>query len=72
LKIRLRTRSAAESDDVVVNVSKVVKFSGRATVTNSELFLRQEILSAKTAIRVKARYERKLEYLHVRVSSIGS
>jgi len=35
LNIRLRTRSAAESDAVEVRVSSVEKLSGSATVTNS-------------------------------------
>jgi hypothetical protein len=48
LKIRLRTRSAAESEAVLVSVSSVVNFSGMATVTNSVLVRRHEIVEIKT------------------------
>jgi hypothetical protein len=37
-----RTRSADASDWVVVTVSNVVNFSGKATVTNSEACRRHE------------------------------
>jgi hypothetical protein len=59
LNIRFRTLSAAASDFSVVSVSKVENGSGRATVTNSELFRRQAPASKSANTNINTNDRRK-------------
>jgi len=58
LNIKLLTRSAAASDATDVSVSKVVNFSGRATVTYS-VFVRRQEKAVITTKEIKANRNRR-------------
>src|SRR5687768_11025773 len=72
LKIRLRSRSSAEADAWLVNVSRVVNFSGRAMVTYSVLFRLHEAEKTRTNMRISRKELRKSMFLRKILIEPGS